>query len=117
LTKRIIKTLDMRGLSALFPARLMLLFRDNGLIGAPEISITGSMTIYLWKRVPEFPTGGFAPISDHERDDLARLATESKPNPALIGFLTHKGPEFIQFKRDATGIARNCRNQCLSERC
>ncbi len=105
----------MRGLSRLFSTRLMLLFRDNRLIGAPEISITRSTTIDRRKRLPEFPTGGFAAISDHERHNLACLSAERKPNPALFGFLAHKRPEFIQFKRDTPGIARNCRNQCLCE--
>jgi len=107
----------MRGLSALFPTRLMLLFRNNRLIRAPEISIASSTSIHLWKRIPEFPAGRFAAISDHECDNLACLPAESKPNPALICFLADKGPELIQFKRDATGIARNCWNQCLCERC
>ena len=107
----------MRGLSTLFPARFVLFFRDNRLIGAPEICITGSTTICLWKRVPEFLTGDFAAISNHKPDNLARFSAESQPNPALLCFLADKRPEFIQFKRDATRIARNCWNQCLRERC
>ena len=94
----------------------MLFFRDNRLIGVPEICITGSTVICLRKRVPEFPAADFAAISNHERGNLACFSAESKPNPALICFLADKGPEFIQFKRDATRIARNCRNQCLCER-
>jgi hypothetical protein len=93
----------------------MLLFRNDGLIRAPEIRITGSITILRRKCVLEFPTGGFAPITNHERDNLACLPTERKPNPTLICFPAYKGPEFIQFKRDTTGIARNCRNECLCE--
>lgn len=103
----------MRRLSRLFPARLMLLFRDNRLIGAPEISITGSTTIHRWKRLPEFLTGGFAAISDHERHNLACLPTERKPNPALFCFLADKGPEFIQLERDATQITWDCWDQRL----
>jgi hypothetical protein len=107
----------MCGLSALFPAWLMLLFRNDGLIRAPEISITGSTTILRRKCVPELLAGGFAPIADHERDNLACFPAEGKPHPALVCFLAHKRPEFIQLKRDATRITWNCRNQCLCELC
>jgi hypothetical protein len=103
-------------LSCLFPAQLMLLFRDNRLVGAPEISITGSTTIHLWKRLPEFPTASFAAISDHERHNLACLPAERKPNPALLCFLADKGPEFIQFECDATQITWDCWDQRLCER-
>ena len=106
----------MRRLSALFPARLMVLFGNNRLIGTPEIRIADTTVIYRRKRLPEFLTGRFAAISDHERNNLACFPTESKPYPALICLLAHKRPDFIQFKQNATEIARNCRNQRLCQR-
>ena len=94
----------------------MLFFWNDGLIGAPKITLPGSLTIRLRKRIPEFATTRFTAISDHERDNLACLPAERKPNPALLCFLAHKGPEFIQFERDTTRIARHCRNKRLCER-
>ena len=106
----------MCSLSALFSARLMLFVGNNGLIGAPKIRITGSLTIRLWKRLPEFATGDFATIPDHECDNLTSLPAERKPNPALFCFLAHKRPEFIQLECDTTRIARNRWNKSLCER-
>ena len=68
----------------------MLFIGNNRLIGAPKIRITRSLTIRVWKRLPEVPTGGFAAISDLERDNLARFPAEREPNPALFWFLLHK---------------------------
>jgi hypothetical protein len=115
LTQRIVKTLDMCSLSALFAARLMLLIGNNRLIGTPKITLTGSLTICLRKPFPQFAAAGFAAISDHERDNLAGLPAERKPNPALLSFLPHKRPDFIQFERDTTRIVRNGWNKCLCE--
>ena len=105
----------MCGFSALFPTWLMLFLWDYRLIGAPEISIADTAAIYLWKSIPEFLARRFAAITTHKRNNLACFATKRKPNPALICFCAYKGPKLIQFKREATGITRNCRNKCLCE--
>ena len=105
----------MCGFSTLFSTWLMLFLWDNRLIGAPEISIAGTTTIRLRKRVPEFLARRFAAITTHKRNNLACFATKRKPNPALICFCAYKGPKLVQFKRETTGIAWNCRNKCVCQ--
>ena len=91
----------------------MLFIGNDCLICLPEVSKAGTISIVLWYRIPQLATGHFAAIAKHKRDYLARFPTERKPNPALIGFLTDKRPEFIKFERHRGRIGWNCRYQRL----
>lgn len=48
--------------------------------------------------LPEQATGRFTAITDDKGDDLSRSAAHRRPEPAFVGLLEHKGPDFIKFK-------------------
>ena len=88
----------MSGLPGFLSDSRVLLFWNDGLIGLPKIAGAVSCSIGRWNGFPQATTRLFAAISHCVSDDLPRLATQSDPDPGLIGLFEHKGPEFIQFQ-------------------
>jgi hypothetical protein len=76
----------------------MLFIWNDRLIGLPEIGIASTTSIGGRNSIPELPAGGLAAITQHKRDNLTCFPTECEPDPTLIGFLSHKRPEFIEFE-------------------
>jgi hypothetical protein len=75
LAQRVVKPLDMCGLSRFFSDWLMLLIGNDRLIGRTEIGIARSLPIDPWNSAPQLSTRGLTAISERKGDNLAGLTT------------------------------------------
>ena len=74
----------MIGLSTSFANTFVRFKRKDKLIGFPEIAVTLATFVGWWDLFPQFATGCFTPISDHESHDLASSTAHGRPQPAFI---------------------------------
>lgn len=88
----------MIGLPTSFANTFMGLDRKDELIGFPEIAVTSAALVSWWNLCPKLATGPLTPISDDKGYDLARAATDHRPNPAFVPFFVDKGPHFVSFQ-------------------
>ena len=108
LAQSVIPSFHMGGLPRLFAHRTMLFFRNNGLIGRPEISETDPGAIRLGNGLPQVLTGPLAPIPNRISHDLAGPTTQGNPDPHLLALVSYERPERIQLEH-FTGLGRNQR--------
>jgi len=86
------------GLSGFFANGLVCGFRQDLLIGFPEVR--KRLTILILNRDfgPQSATGFLASITDHKGYDLASAPTHNSPEPTFVDFLEYKAPGFIKFQ-------------------
>ena len=109
LSQSIEPALDVIGFATVFAHRLMPVSRKNTLISTPEITKRETPFVGQWNAMPELQTTGFTAVADEVGDNLPRAAAQRDPNPALVGFLEHKRPQFIQFQHIIQlGLKQGC---------
>jgi hypothetical protein len=90
--------LDMSGLTTGLTHRLMPVGGENTPVSLPKITERVAARVGARNASPEVQTTGFAAVTDEVRHNLAGAAAQRPPYPALIGFLEHKRPQFVQFQ-------------------
>lgn len=98
LTQRVIPSFHMCRLSRLFADATVRFDREYGGIRLPEIAKTEASPILPRNPTPEPPTGAFAVVADDKGDDLARPATQDRPQPAFPCPFADKRPDLINFQ-------------------
>ena len=68
----------------------MLLFRDDFLVGFPEICITVSRAISLRHLLPKLKASRCPTITDNKCDDLPCATAQCDPNPTLATLLENE---------------------------
>lgn len=97
LAKGVIPALNVRCFARFFANRGMVIFRNNGGVCLPEITLTRSCSIGCGDRPPERATCGDAPITNGRGTHVACFPTEGNPYPRLLRLLIHERPAFITF--------------------
>lgn len=88
----------MSWLACFFAAGNMLVFRDDGQLGMPEIGTATPLPVTRRQGLPKPSTGVFTPVTDHTRNHLARPTAQGDPHPGLIALPRDKGPPFVEFE-------------------
>ena len=71
LPKRVVPAFLMCRLSSLLANTTMGLLREDGLVGLPEIAVTGTMPKLLGNPVPQATTGSLTVIADDNGENMA----------------------------------------------
>jgi len=79
-----------------FPTALCWSSGITARIRFPEIGEAVTWTIRRGNGFPQPATGCLAAISDRVGHHLSRFAAQRNPDPRLVCFLQHKGPQLIQ---------------------
>ena len=80
----VVPSFHMIGLSAAFTDTMMRFFRKDELVSFPEVTVTLTTFVGVWKLLPKLATGCFTAIPDDKGHDLPRSAAHDCPNPAFV---------------------------------
>jgi len=90
LAQGVVPPFNMCGEAGFFACRGVLRGGDDQPVGFPEITKAVRCAIGDGDALPQLLAGGGTSITDTVSDDLTGCTTKSNPNPAFVGFLTHK---------------------------
>ena len=98
LTKSVVKSFDMVGLSCFFANSTMSFRWKNNTICFPKISVTDrALTINRRHRIPKTLCSFFIPTANINANNFTCVSVFCKPNPNLIALVIHKRPQLITF--------------------
>jgi hypothetical protein len=98
LSQSVIPAFHVVGLSFSFSNTLMRIWREDQLIGFPQIAETLTTFITSWDPLPEKLAGLLTSITNGIGDNLACPTTHRSPNPSFSPLFLHKRPHFVHFK-------------------
>ena len=74
-------------------ARCVLPPRDHGPVRREEVRVHGRpVAVLVWEGQPQARGGELGSVPDDQRDDLAGVGVEGRPDPADFGLRPHKAP-------------------------
>lgn len=88
----------MVGLPLAFSNALMGIWREDQLIGFPQVTETLTTFIARWDTLPKELTGLLASVTDGIGNDLACSTTHGSPQPAFLPVFLHKRPHLVHFQ-------------------
>ena len=98
LSKGAVPSLHVVGLSTVLTDRLMSFLGQYLSIGHPEINVEHAILVFNRDFAPQSPTILLRVVTDGEGNNLPSSTTHGRPQPALVGLLEHKAPNFVEFQ-------------------
>ncbi len=98
LAQRIVPAFHVSGLTTFFAYAAMCFIGKDLAVCLPEVVESQTPLVLVRNLVPQVPTGLFAAVANHESDDLARAATNRRPQPSFSALFQHERSGFIKFK-------------------